>query len=546
MTKIEGGVFVQGQNFAKGAITLGTAGLLCSLLGSVYRIVLAGMIGTTGIAFYQLAYPVYSLLTVVATAGLPSAISKCVSELAVTGDYRSAHFFFTTCLRSLLWMGLLGSVLLGAGSFWITGLQGVSNAWPAILAIAPCVLFMGVLSVYRGYFQGFQNMRPTATTQIVEEVGKAVVGVGLAFWLLHTGTLYAAVGALAAIPLAEMAAMGYMLWKYNREKPALYKLIRTSPRVRAFPGRKEIRKELFRMSWPVSISAAALALVGLVDNFMVINLLKGSGFSQSVAESAFGLMSGYVSPIVYVPISLSLALQMSLVPNIAASRKLNRWQEVTQTTGIGLKLTTLIGLPCAAGMFLLGPLLLQVIFPGTLQDPDHARMAVQMIQAMAVGLFLLMLSQTTTGILQGMGMYKKPMHHLLYGLVAKAAVGAFLLGIPSLNVLGAAIGTICCMAVFSVMNLGSIFKELHTTFAVYDILIKPLIAMAGMTLPMVGVLMLTRALPLWVGLILGTLVGAMAYMALVIWGKIITTQDLRLLPGGKNLDFWLREKGIWR
>ena len=111
------------KGFAHGAVKLGSAGLLCSAIGSLFRIMLAGCIGTMGIAYYQLAYPIYVLLTVVATSGIPAAISKRVSEFAALGDYRTAHYFFVTCFRTLLLAGLGGSVLLAAGSFWIVRLQ---------------------------------------------------------------------------------------------------------------------------------------------------------------------------------------------------------------------------------------------------------------------------------------------------------------------------------------------------------------------------------------------------------------------------------------
>ena len=130
------------KGFAHGAAKLGSAGLLCSAIGSLFRIMLAGCIGTMGIAYYQLAYPIYVLLTVVATSGIPAAISKRVSEFAALGDYRTAHYFFVTCFRALLLAGLGGSVLLAAGSFWIVRMQGVSEAWMTILSLSPAVFFM--------------------------------------------------------------------------------------------------------------------------------------------------------------------------------------------------------------------------------------------------------------------------------------------------------------------------------------------------------------------------------------------------------------------
>ena len=177
-------------------------------------------------------------------------------------------------------------------------------------------------------------MAPTAISQMVEEIAKTIFGLVLAYWLIHTSELMAAVGALAAIPGAELCSLIYLMIRYGKGKRALMHEIRTSPQVHRYQEKKTIHKDLLHLMLPITIAAAAMSLVSLVDNFMVINLLKSSGFSQTMAESRFGLMTGYVSPIVYVPVSISTALQMSLVPSISASLKLMRFKECTVNTGI--------------------------------------------------------------------------------------------------------------------------------------------------------------------------------------------------------------------
>lgn len=535
-----------GRSFARGAAVLGVAGLICSAVGSLFRIALAGCIGPAGIAYYQLAYPVYGLLTVVATSGIPAAISKRVSELVALGDHRTAHYFFVTCFKTLLLCGLIATALLAACSFWIVKLQGVAKAWMTLLSLSPAVFFMSGISAYRGYAQGLQDMAPTAVSQIVEELVKTAAGLGLAYWLIHAGEMMAAVGALAAIPLAEMCALLYLMMRYGRGKTALMYEIKTSPRVHGYPKKSVVRRDLWRLALPITLAAATVSLVSLVDNFMVINLLKSSGFSQAVAESRFGLMTGYVSPIVYVPVCLSTALQMSLVPSISASLKLKRYREYTENTAIGLKLTTVLGLPFMAGLALVGPLLLRLIFPGTLADADQAAVAGMLMRVMAIGLFFLMATQTTTGVLQGLGLPGVPVKNLALGLVVKIVVSWALLKIPSLNVVGAAIGTVGCFAVCAALNLWRIAHELRCDFSPMALLVKPLIATLGMALAVAGVQWALSGANGWITFLCATLVGAAVYAVLVIGGRVVNTEDLRLLPGGTRLDFWLREKGIWR
>lgn len=534
------------KSFAHGAMTLGAAGLLCSAVGSLFRIALAGCIGTSGIAYYQLAYPVYVLMTVIATTGIPAAISKRVSEFVALGDYRTAHYFFVTCFKTILLCGLIGTGVLAVCSSWIVKLQGVPKAWMTLAALSPAVFFMSGISAYRGYFQGLQNMTPTAISQMVEELVKAAVGLGLAYWMIQSGELMAAVGALAAIPLAELCTLLFLMIRYGRGKTALMRNVHTSPHVRVYPDKKAIRKDLWKLTAPITMAAATMSLVSLVDNFMVINLLKSSGFSQAIAESRFGLMTGYVSPIVYVPLAISSALQMSLVPSISASLKLKRFSECNEAAGVGLKLTTIFGLPCMCGMMLLGPLLLRLIFPGTLADPDHAAVTDLLMRVMAMTLFFLMVTQTCTGILQGMERQHVPAWNLLPGLISKVIVSAVLLKIPSLNVVGAALGTLSCFALLAVLDLWQAIRELRVRFSFYEIFGKPALAALGMTAVVILTMWALSSTPGWVLFILSTLVGIFTYAALVVGFHVVTPQDLRMLPGGTRLDYWLREKGIWR
>ena len=164
------------KNFVKGAAILGIAGLICKVIGAVFRIPLSNAIGTQGMANYQAAYPLYAFLLVISSAGLPTAISKMVSERVTKGDYRGAHFTFQVAYKVLLIVGVITSVLLFAASPLVSKLIGLDTSMYSFMAIAPALFFVSILSAYRGYFQGLQMMTPTALTQIVEQVGKLAVG----------------------------------------------------------------------------------------------------------------------------------------------------------------------------------------------------------------------------------------------------------------------------------------------------------------------------------------------------------------------------------
>ncbi|MFR6343415.1 MAG: polysaccharide biosynthesis C-terminal domain-containing protein [Christensenellales bacterium] len=168
------------------------------------------------------------------------------------------------------------------------------------------------------------------------------------------------------------------------------------------------------------------------------------------------------------------------------------------------------------------------------------------MRVMAMALFFLMVTQTCTGILQGMERQHVPLWNLLLGLIGKAIVSAVLLKIPSLNVVGAALGTLICFALLAVLDLWQVIRELRVRFSFYEIFGKPALAALGMTAVVILTMWALSSTPGWVLFILSTLVGIFIYAALVVGFHVVTPQDLRMLPGGTRLDFWLREKGIWR
>lgn len=533
---------------AKGAFILGAAGLLCSLIGSLYRILLADAVGTSGMAYYQVAYPIYGLLTVVATAGIPAAISKRVSEYVAQDDYRSAHHFFRNSFRILTLVGIAATAIMALGSGLLAHIQGVPAGRLPILTIAPSFLLSALLSAYRGYFQGLQQMEPTAWSQLVEEVAKFAIGYLLARLWLGKGSVWAAVGALLGIPLSELLALVFLKYKYDQALPDLRKQIRQSAHThQPLASGSEVAHDLWKQALPITLGAVVLPLVTLVDNVMVVNVLKSIGFSQQMAEIRFGILTGFVSPVVYVPVALSQALQVSLVPAIAASASLQRPHEVEQNASIALKLAMVVGLPCAVGLFLLGTPLLQCIFPSLIQDVDGMAAASGLMMVLSIGVLFLILAQTATGILQGIGFPQLPVRHLLFGTAVKVLVSWFLLRIPGMNVVGAGLGTLACFLVAAVMNLHSVHRIVQLPIRAKDWLIRPLWMTALMGTIAYGVYraMCTFA-PLWLAVAAGILLGAACYLLIGLRFGAINSEDCRFLPGGHKLDYAMRSIGWWR
>ena len=185
----------KGNSFIKGAAILGIAGVIVKILGAIYRIPLGNIIKPEGMGYYQTAYPFYVLLLTISTSGVPVAIAKLVSEKSAIGDYKSAYKVFRVALVGLTIAGVLTSafVLLNARS--IVESLGNPNAYYSLLALVPALLFVPIMAAFRGFFQGRQNMVPTALSQISEQFFRVALGLGITYMLLGYGIPVAAGGA---------------------------------------------------------------------------------------------------------------------------------------------------------------------------------------------------------------------------------------------------------------------------------------------------------------------------------------------------------------
>ncbi|NCB31380.1 MAG: polysaccharide biosynthesis protein, partial [Clostridia bacterium] len=204
------------SSFVQGAAVLGIAGLVVKIIGAAFRIPLANAIGLIGTSYYDTAYPYYAWLLVISTSGLPTAISKLVAERVTLGDYRGAHRVFTTAMQILFGIGIFSAILMYFGADYLAKLHLLPEVAYCFRALAPSLFFVAIMCAYRGYLQGMQQMTPTAISQVVEQVGKLVIGLGLAILLLPKGPEYAAMGALIGVASSELLALLYMIAAYRR------------------------------------------------------------------------------------------------------------------------------------------------------------------------------------------------------------------------------------------------------------------------------------------------------------------------------------------
>lgn len=532
------------DTFVKGAVLLGVAGLICKIIGAFYRVALVNILTAPGMSYYEMAYPIYSFLLVLSTAGLPTAISKLVSEKVAIDDYRAAHKTFQTAYKTLFYIGIITMALMFLGAPLYANMYNLKEGVHSLRAIAPALFFVSIISAYRGYFQGLQIMTPTALSQLVEQVGKLVVGFGFATYFFQYGMEYGAMGALLGVTISEFLAMVLLVIMYNVHKGDIKKNMHLYRYTRREPG-KDMLKRIFMVALPITIGASIMPFAGMIDGYISMNLLGVAGYSQEGAKQLYGVYAGAITSIVNMPAVISLSIGISMVPAISAAIAKNDLKRARSTSSIGLKLAILFGLPCAVGMYFVAEPILNLLYKSL--SSYELPIAVRLLRIMSFAVLFLTVVQIMTSVIQGYGKYKVPVITLALGSLINIVVSATLAMRPYFNIAGVAIGTLVCYAFAGICNTIYVFYISGTPFKIMDYIIKPIFA-SGLMGAIVYFMfpVLSKFAGSNVALLLTIVVAAIIYLITIIVIGAINSEDMDYMPGGGRMRNMLYKIGIWR
>lgn len=521
------------DSFLKGAAILGAAGIITKVLSALYRIPLSNFIGTEGLGYYQMAYPLYTLLIAVSTAGFPIAISKLISDKRALSDYRGAQRVFKIAFFGLLISGVVTSVFLGLLAKPIVNSIGNENGYYALIALVPALFFVPITSAFRGYFQGQQNMIPTAVSQIVEQVFRVGVGLPLAYSLLSSGLPKSAGGASFGESAGAIAAMIVVMAMYIKSSKSRTLEIETSE-VFKEESVKTIAKMVLKIAVPITIGSAMVSIMNNIDTFLIIRRLKDIGYDEKVASSLFGQLTGNAQTIINFPQVISMSLAMSLVPAISQAMVQRRDDDVKATIKTGTRVTLLVGLPSAIGIMMLStPIMKLLYFNNTLKEQLSAG---ALLQVLSISLIFITLVQTLTAILQGLGKPAIPVRNLLIAVVIKAVTTYVFTGIPFLNIKGAAISTVLTFLVAALLDFWAVKKLSGADFDGFNTFAKPAICSAIMGITVyLSYTFSSGTIGEKLATVVSIAIGGVVYIVSLFITKTLTREDLALFPKGENL-----------
>lgn len=509
-----------GQSFLGGAAILVIAGITSKVLGAIYRIPLARLIGPEGMGLYGMAYPLYAMILALSTAGIPVAISKLVAEKLTEDKPERAGAIFRVANRALFLSGLFFTVLTVVLSHILVNgrlLRDARAFWP-LVATAPAVLLVSVNSALRGYFQGFQDMRPTAVSQVIEQLLRAATALILGYMLLPRGLEFAAAGASFGAVTGAFGAWVMLYW-YLRTSAA--------GKVAAAPWPDDWRpvlKQILVLAIPVSLSSLVMPIMQELDVLLVPIRLEAAGYTVSEATSLFGQLTQMALTLINLPVIVTGALAVSLVPAVSAAQTEKNKERLQRYIGTAVRVTILLELPAVAGLYLLATPIM-----GLLYDLPEAG---PVLAALAMSCLFLGLNQTTAGILQGLGRSDLPVWSLVAGAGVKVVFTYVFTGLPALGIRGAAWATVVTFIVAAMLNARFINSLVGLPWNLNEFVLKPL----GATLAMGAVVIFgykfmqptlgsNKATLLTIGL------GIISYAILLLAVRAINLEDIALLPG---------------
>ncbi len=542
----------QGRNnkkdgFIMQAGILAAASIICRMIGLLYRGPLTGIIGDEGNGYYSTAYNIYTIVLLVSSYSIPSAIAKVLAQRLALKEYRNAQRIFKCALVYVMVVGGAASLILFIGApYFVMG-----NSIPVLRVFAPTIFFYGLLGVLRGYFQAHRTMMQTSVSQILEQILNAAVSLGAAYVLMQTAVsaggdgstqaMYGAVGSAVGTGAGVVIALLFMavIYMMNRK---MIKRRAAYDRTETQESYWDIFKLMMAVVTPFILSTCIYNLTTSLNQTIYLKMMvKYKEIDVIAATTELGIFSSKAVTISNIPIALASAMSAAIVPTIASTYAQGSVKQTKKKVAYAIKVTMLISIPAAVGIGVLARPVMMVLFP----QLESLELASRLLMGLSATVVLYGLSTLTNAALQGIGKVNTPVINATIAIVIQTAVLVSILYYTDWGVYGVMTATVLYSFFMCVLN--NVFmkkylgykQEIDKTFArpVFSAVLMGAAAY-GIYEGMGYVLALFMESAYFMNLIAfatAALIGVMLYFVLVIKLKAVKESDLRGLPKGKMI-----------
>lgn len=455
------------SKFLKGTFILLIAGLITRILGFINRIVIARSIGEEGVGLYMMAFPTFILVVTITQLGLPVAISKNIAEAEAKGNMAEIKKILIVSLSVTLSLSLIFTpALIFLAPMLSTSLFTDARTYYPLIAIAPVVPIIAVSSVLRGYFQGRQNMRPAANSQILEQVVRITLIAVMTKAFLPYGIEYAAGAAMASSVIGELVSLVYLMTSFKLKKR--FKLRRNF--LQSLQEGKSTFKDLMEIAIPTTGSRLIGSISWFFEPIVVAHSLALAGVAAVTATKQYGALTGYALPLLMLPSFITFSLATSLVPAISEANSRNNHKLIEYRLQQALRIAFLTGGLAVIVLYVLADPLMQIMYNST--------NGAYFIRLMAPFFLFYYYQGPLQAVLQALNLARAAMINSLIGAVVKTAVIFLLASSPAFGIKGAALGIMVGFVAVTVLHFATVLKRIPFSFYVLDYL-KAFLVMAA-------------------------------------------------------------------
>lgn len=536
----------KGQNYMHGAAILTVGVIIMKILGFIYKIPLGNILGDEGYSMFMGAYSIYFIFFTLATAGLPVALSRLVAEADANGRAKQEEKTFRVARWTFFVIGLVFALIMFLFPEWLAeSYLENRDAALSIKAMSPAILFVCLVSAYRGYCQGNGNMIPTTVDEVLEVFFKAVSGLIIAYMLVRGGfgRPVSSAGAILGVSIGSAVSLLYMVFYKRRNydmlaspySAGIVDINDTPEDDDTVDSTGKIIKDILTIGIPIAFGACIMAILNSVDSKLCMNRLQSAaGFSYYDAKVLYGVY-GKAQTLFNLPAAFITPLTIAIVPEISAAIARGEKRRASVVAEDSMRISAVVSMPMGIGLMVLAFPIMEVLYPNSNAAGPG------LLKIMGAASLFVCLVLMENAVLQASGHEKLTMVTMITGGLVKIATNWFLVARPEINIYGAPVGTLVSYIVMAAMNYIFMCRAFDERPRLIKMFARPLAAslvmgaaawaVYGVSARFIGAGWLETA----VCMLLGVLAAVIVYLVFIICLRAITAEDLALIPGGRKI-----------
>lgn len=525
------------DGFIMQAGILAMAGIICRIIGILYRSPLAAIIGDEGNGYYGSAYNIYTIILLISSYSIPAAISKVIAGKLALKEYKNAQRIFYCAFIYVIVVGGCASLF----AFFGAGFLVEQNAVMVLRVFSPTIFVSGLLGVLRGYFQAHKTMVQTSVSQILEQILNAIISIMAAYLLKQlvidrdpsTQAVYGAMGSALGTGAGVLIALAFMTFMYGMHKKEIKERIQKDEHKEVLQY-SEIFKIIFSLVTPFILSTFIYNFSTSLDETIyrkILKLMKDVDVSQIAIW--YGVYSGKAVVISNIPIAIASAMSAAMIPSVSGKYATGDVKGTRSKVHTAILTTMLIAIPSMVGIFVLAEPVVSFLFPGQSNIP----LAGALLRALSVTVVFYSLSTLTNAVLQGIGKVTTPVYHAAIALVVQTLVLIPCLIFTELNLYCIAIATIVYSFLMCVLNQRAVRKYLDYKQDMKKIFVLPFLAsvIMGIVAYFAYKLLFAVLKSNAVSLLISVAIAAFVYGILILKLGVLNKDDILAMPKGKKL-----------